>query len=106
MKLNDVVADVRLRHATKISGCREFKARLVARQIVEGDSSKQYSFLWSYGVELRKVSPGNTFKFNINCTTPGLQPRFERCYMCFDETKQALRKSWRPFKGLDGCHLK
>ncbi|XP_058724923.1 uncharacterized protein LOC131596316 [Vicia villosa] len=106
MKLNEVVADVRLKYATEIPGCRAFKARQLARRIVEGDSSKQYSLLWSYGAELRRASSGNTFKLNTMTPAPGLQPRFERCYMCFDGCKKALIKACRPFIGLDGCHLK
>ncbi|CAI8619654.1 unnamed protein product [Vicia faba] len=43
-----------IRYATKIPGCRAFKARQIARQIVEGESSKTFSLLWSYGAELRK----------------------------------------------------
>ncbi|CAI8600765.1 unnamed protein product [Vicia faba] len=57
MKLNGVVSDGRLRFATEITGYRAFKSRKIARQIVEGDSSKQYSLLWSYGIELRMASP-------------------------------------------------
>ncbi|XP_058739575.1 uncharacterized protein LOC131611665 [Vicia villosa] len=102
MKLNEVVADVRLRYSTEITGCRAFKARQLARKVVEGDSAKQYSMLWSYGAELRRASVGNTFKLNIS----GTPPRFERCYMCFDGTKKALKVGCRPFIGLDGCHLK
>ncbi|KAI5396920.1 hypothetical protein KIW84_062946 [Lathyrus oleraceus] len=54
---------------------RAFKAIQIGRQIVEGDSSKQYSLLWSYGAELRRPSLGNIFKLNINRLGPGLQPR-------------------------------
>ncbi|KAI5422925.1 hypothetical protein KIW84_046079 [Lathyrus oleraceus] len=78
MTLNEVVADVRLKYGTDILGYRAFKARQLTRHIVEGDSSKQYNFLWSYGAELRRVSPGNTFKININSPVPGLPPKFER----------------------------
>ncbi|XP_058781151.1 uncharacterized protein LOC131655272 [Vicia villosa] len=106
MKLNEVVADIRQRYSTEIPGCRAFRARQIARQIVEGDSSKQFSMLWSYGAELRRASAGNTFKINTTSFAPGLKPRFERCYISFDGTKKALTKACRPFIGLDGCHLK
>ncbi|CAK8568593.1 unnamed protein product [Lathyrus sativus] len=106
MELNEVVAGVRLKYATEILGCRAFKAKRLARQIVEGDSSKKFSLLWSYGVDLRRASAGNTFKVNIHCRAPGLQPRFKSFYICFDGTKKALIKECRPFIGLDGCHLK
>lgn len=36
MKLNDVVANVRLRYAIQIPGCRDFKTRQFARQVVDG----------------------------------------------------------------------
>lgn len=45
MKLNEVVLDVRLRFSTEITGCKDFKARHLSRQIVKEDSSKQYSLL-------------------------------------------------------------
>lgn len=54
-----MVADVRLRYATEISGCRAFKAKHISKQIFEGDSSELYYLLWSYGAELRRVSPEN-----------------------------------------------
>ncbi|KAI5384574.1 hypothetical protein KIW84_071541 [Lathyrus oleraceus] len=58
MKLNEVVAYVRLRCATEIPYCIAFKARQLARQVVERDYNKKYNLFWSYGVELRTVSPG------------------------------------------------
>ncbi|CAK8575801.1 unnamed protein product [Lathyrus sativus] len=45
MRLSEVVADVKQRYTTKISGCRAFKARHIARHVVEGDYSKQFSLL-------------------------------------------------------------
>ncbi|KAI5446061.1 hypothetical protein KIW84_014053 [Lathyrus oleraceus] len=72
MKLNEVVTNVRLRYVTKVPYCRAFKARKLAREIVEEDSSKQYNLLWSYSSELVGTSPGNTFKININSPVPNL----------------------------------
>lgn len=92
MNLSEVVADVRLRYATEILGCRDFKERQITRHIVEGDSSKKFSLLWSYDAELRRASIGNTFKINTGVPAPGLKPRFERCYMYFDGTNKALKK--------------
>jgi hypothetical protein len=55
---------------------------------------------------LRRASQGNTFKMNIKSLGPGLLPWFERCYMCFDGIKKALKNACRPFIGLDGYHIK
>lgn len=81
MKLNEAVSYVRLRFVIGV-----------------------IDLLWLYVVELRRASPGNTFKLNINRHGSGLQPRFGRCYMCFDGTKKALTLTCRPFIGLDEFH--
>ncbi|MCI67500.1 hypothetical protein A2U01_0088759, partial [Trifolium medium] len=60
MKLTEIVAYIRIKYAVEIPACRAFKARQIARQLVEGDSSKQYSLLWSYSAELKRASSGNT----------------------------------------------
>jgi hypothetical protein len=106
MKLNEIVAEVRTRFSIDIPTGRAFKARQIARRIMEGDASKQYSLLWSYSAELRRVSPGNTCKLEIDRPGPGLQPRFGRYYVCFEGCKTTIKNACRPFIGLDGCHLK
>ena len=105
MKLDQVINEVRTRYSTEIPACRAFRARQIARQLVEGDSSRQYSLLWSYSVELHRASSGNNCKLEIDRPCPGLQPRFGRYYVCFDGCKRAIN-ACRPFIGLDGCHLK
>jgi len=106
MQINDVVDDINQRFSVEIPGTGAFKARKLAVQLVEGDSSKQYSLLWSYSAELRRASNGNNCMLDIE--TPGLilQPRFGRYYICFDGCKKAINNACRPFIGLDGCHLK
>jgi hypothetical protein len=74
MKLTEIVALIRSKYAVEIPACRAFKTR----QLVEGDSSKQYSLLWSYSAELKRASSGNTCKLSIESPGPGLQPRFGR----------------------------
>jgi hypothetical protein len=81
------VANIRSKYAVEIPACRAFKTR----QLVEGDSSKQYSLLWSYSAELKRASSGNTCKLSIESPGPGLQPRFSRYYMCLDGCKKAIK---------------
>jgi hypothetical protein len=96
----------RSQYSIVITGHRAWKAREIARKVVEGDAVKQYSLLWSYSEELRKRGPGNTCKLELDRSGPGLQPRFGRYYLCFAGCKKAIKSSCRPFIGLDGCHLK
>ena len=106
MQINDVVDDINQRFSVEIPGTGAFKARKLAVQLVEGDSSKQYSLLWSYSAELRRASNGNNCMLDIETLGPGLQPSFGRYYICFYGCKKAINNACRPFIGLDGCHLK
>ncbi|KAI5396006.1 hypothetical protein KIW84_062270 [Lathyrus oleraceus] len=96
MKLNEVVADLRLRFAIEIIESRAFKARQLARKVVEGDSAKQYSIIWSYDAELRRESKGNTLKLNII----GLPPWFERFYICFYGTSAGIEEEYPEFEHM------
>jgi len=40
MKLDQVIDEVRTRYSTEIPVCRTFRTRQIARQLVEGDSSR------------------------------------------------------------------
>lgn len=74
VKLNEVVGDIRTQFSTEIYGARAFKERQIAREIVEGDSSKKYSLFWSYSAELRRASSENTCKLELETISPNLEP--------------------------------
>ena len=37
---------------------------------------------------------------------PNTQPKFKRIYVRYNAQKVGFLGGWRPFVGLDGCHLK
>lgn len=104
--LTVIVDEMRIKYATGIKMCTAEKARYLARVVIEGNSSKQYSLLWSYSAELRKVSASDTCKLQLNRPSPELLPRFRRYYMCLDECKKAFSTTCRPFIGVDCDALK
>lgn len=104
--INQVVGEIRTKFSTSITPSRAFKARKMARKIVDGDIEKQYSMIWSYSAELQRACKGNTCKLHLERPVPTLLPKFGRFYVCFDGCKRALKTSYRPFIGVDGCHLK
>lgn len=53
VKLNEVVGEVRTQFSTKITGSIAFKEKQIAKEIVEGNSSRPYSLLWSHSAELK-----------------------------------------------------
>ena len=106
IQLKDIVDDIRRTYATGITMSRAFKARKLAKEVVEGDATKQYTLLWSYAAELRKSSAGNTCKIHLERPAQNLQPRFGRFYMCLEGCRKGFVSACRPFIGVDGCHLK
>ncbi|KAI5393738.1 hypothetical protein KIW84_060739 [Lathyrus oleraceus] len=67
---------------------RAFKAKQLSRKVVEGDSTKKYSMIWSYDAKLRRTSKRNTFKLNI----VGLPPR--KTLDEEDEGKETVKEEW------------
>ncbi|XP_058770844.1 uncharacterized protein LOC131644373 [Vicia villosa] len=97
---------MRQNYSVGITVCRAWKAKLIAKKIIEGDAYKEYANLWRYATELHRVNHENTVKINIERPLPTIQPRFGSFYFCFDGCKKRIINGCRPFIGVDGCHLK
>ncbi|XP_058779616.1 uncharacterized protein LOC131653480 [Vicia villosa] len=106
LRICDIIQDMRQNYGVGITVGRAWKAKMIARQMIEGDADKQYSNLWRYAAELHRVSAGNTVKINIERPSPSIQPRFGSFYFCFEGCKKGFINGCRPFIGVDGCHLK
>ncbi|XP_050877691.1 uncharacterized protein LOC127081480 [Lathyrus oleraceus] len=90
----------------KMMIAKAWRAKLIAKKIIEGDADNQYASIWRYAEELRRVNHGNTVKINVERPSPSIQPRFGSFYFCFDGCKKGFIHGCRPFVGVDGCHLK
>ena len=69
---------------------RAWKAKQIAKAVVEGDASRQYSMLWRYAAELKRVCPGNNCKINMERPAPTLQPRFVSTYALMGVNRDSL----------------
>jgi len=106
MRVKDIMKDLRRTHSVDVSFHVAWKAKKMAKEIIEGDAKKQYTLLWRYAAELHRVSLGNTLKINVERTLLTNQPRFNKFYFCFEGCKKGFLTGCRPFIGVDGCHLK
>lgn len=97
---------MRKNYSVGITPSRAWKAKEIAKGIVEGDIGRQFAMIWSYAAELGRVCPGNTFKINVEKPNQSILPRFGSFYFCFDGCKRGFVDGCRPFIGVDGCHLK
>ena len=106
MSANEIMDDIKKSHNIEISPWTALQAKHRALDVLEGDATKQYSLLFDYMAELRRVGSGTTCKIKFSEPIPNFQPRFEIFYMCLDGCKKGFLGGCRPFIVVDGCHLK
>uniref|UniRef100_A0A2N9J841 CCHC-type domain-containing protein n=1 Tax=Fagus sylvatica TaxID=28930 RepID=A0A2N9J841_FAGSY len=85
---------------------KTYRAKRVAKQLIDGSCKEQYAQLGDYSEELIRSNPGSNSIIHTERPQPHLQPRFGRFYVCLDACKRGFLAGCRPFIGLDGCHLK
>ncbi|XP_058765869.1 uncharacterized protein LOC131639388 [Vicia villosa] len=106
VKIADIIQDIRKTYSVGITPSRAWKAKEIAKGIVEGDAVRQYAMVWRYAAELKRACAGNAVKINVERPIPSIQPRFGAFYFCLDGCKRGFIQGCRPFIGVDGCHLK
>ncbi|XP_058769641.1 uncharacterized protein LOC131643444 [Vicia villosa] len=106
VKIDDIIQDIRKTYSIGITPSRAWKAKEIAKGIVEGGDVRQYAMVWRYAAELKRACAGNTVKINVERPIPSIQPRFGAFYFCLDGCKRGFIQGCRPFIGVDGCHLK
>ncbi|XP_058784822.1 uncharacterized protein LOC131659682 [Vicia villosa] len=100
VRITDIIQDLRQNFSVGITVARAWKAKLIAKRILEGDADRQYANLRRYASELHRVNPGNTGSITVNRPIPSIQPRFGSFYFCFDGCKKGFTNGCRPFVGV------
>ncbi|CAI8614483.1 unnamed protein product [Vicia faba] len=72
VKICDIMQDMRQHYYAGITVTRAWKAKLIAKNIIEGDADKQYANLWRNVAEFRKVNIGNIMKINVDRPNPSI----------------------------------
>lgn len=98
--------DARFKYGIGISLVVAWKARMLARGILDGDAIRQYLYLKTYGDELKHTCVGNSYKLILKRPQGLFLLRFRSFYTCLEGCKLEFKKACRPIIGLDGCHLK
>jgi len=77
------------RYEIGISRTKAYRARAKAKQLVQGDHSKQYEELMDYVLELQDKNPGTTVKIDVELGTNSKDTSrvFKRIYVCFGALK-------------------
>ncbi|KAI5401417.1 hypothetical protein KIW84_066040 [Lathyrus oleraceus] len=75
VRIRDIIQDMRQTYSVGITVAKAWRAKLIAKKIIEGDADNQYASIWRYAEELRRVNHGNTVKINVERPSPSIQPR-------------------------------
>ncbi|KAH1261690.1 hypothetical protein GmHk_02G004497 [Glycine max] len=97
---------VRLKYGIDITLVVAWKAKMIAKEIVDRDAIRQYCYLEAYDEELKHVCARNNYKLILDRPLGLLLPRFGSFYMCLEASKLSFKRACRPIIALDKCHLK
>ena len=104
--ISDMLREINEQFAITVSRNVCYKARFVARRMLEGSLNEHYHLLPTYVAKLRSAYPGSTFEMMLDRVSPNLDIIFRRLYICFKPLAEGFVNGCRRFIGLDGCFLK
>ncbi|XP_022899235.1 uncharacterized protein LOC111412531 [Olea europaea var. sylvestris] len=77
-----------------------WRARRLAKILIEGSKEHQFGLLWSFAHETLRSNPGST------CIVTTHESKFQGIYLCLEACKRGFMSGCRQLLGLDGCFLK
>ena len=83
-----------------------YRARTIARTLIEGTTAEQYAHLRDYCAKLLRSNPGLTVLIKCTMDGPNSKPCFERIYICLAALKEGWIGGCRWIISLDGCFIK
>ncbi|XP_058753673.1 uncharacterized protein LOC131626849 [Vicia villosa] len=108
LKVKDIKEKALRKWNVGINKTKAIRARVAARDKVDGSFLGDYNRIYDYCHELLKANQGSTIKMNVDPVPEGVddqRPYFKRLYICYAACKESFKLS-RHVIGLDGCFLK
>ena len=105
LKLKDMISDIKRKYRCVVSIGQVRRAKLWAKELIEGKLTEHYGRVWDYADELLRSNPGSTCKVGVTSNPDG-KNYFSRFYICFKSLSECWKRGCRRVIGLDGCFLK
>lgn len=90
----------------EVSVSQVYRAKTIAKEMIEGHYKEQYAKLEDYCAELKRKNPGSTVLLETTPHEEDGRPVFERIYICLEPCRRGWMAGCRPLIGMDGCFLK
>nr|KAJ0191578.1 hypothetical protein LSAT_V11C800439610 [Lactuca sativa] len=104
MTLTEMMKDVLRMISVDVSKGQCHRARINAREMIEGKLEEHYAKVWDYTAEILRSNPRGTCKVGVDSNASGMN-YFKRFYVCLKDFKDGWNKGCRHVIGLDGCFL-
>ncbi|XP_078438612.1 uncharacterized protein LOC144709082 [Wolffia australiana] len=105
-KVVDMLRELQEKYGVIVSRPTCYKARSLARKMLQGSLNEHYHMLPCYVAELRKVNMSSTFQLEVEHDIHHSLTRFKRLYICLESLVRGFPEGCRLVLGLDGCFLK
>ncbi|CAL5186268.1 unnamed protein product [Lathyrus oleraceus] len=108
MKVKDIKKKALRKWNVWVNKTKIIRARLVARDKVDGSFLGDCTRIYDYYHELLRVDPGSTVKLNVEPIQEGVRdqiPFFRRLCICYASCEESF-KLCRHVIGINGCFLK
>ncbi|KAF8400180.1 hypothetical protein HHK36_013476 [Tetracentron sinense] len=106
MKIDGIRSEIRETYGIETSKWQLYRARVKARDEIEGNHGKSYNKMPVYAEVVRETNSSSLVKIEYDRLNLNVNPKFKRFFICFEAMKNGFLEGCRPFIGLDGCHLK
>ena len=83
-----------------------YRSRKAARGLIIGNEEAQYGLLKDYAKMIRRTDVGSKVILQTEKENENAESKFKRMYIRYNAQKVGFLGGFRPFVGLDGCHLK
>ncbi|CAN1228679.1 hypothetical protein LINGRAPRIM_LOCUS1312 [Linum grandiflorum] len=83
-----------------------YRAKLIAKRMLEGSLSESYGKLRSYILELKRADPGGRFIVEVDLVPGKEHVLFKRFFVGFSGLRDGFLNGCRRMFGIDGCFLK
>ncbi|XP_039682969.1 uncharacterized protein [Medicago truncatula] len=96
MSVQEVFNEMVVNYGVGITMDRAWRARKIAKSIIEGDADKQYAMIKRYAAELKRVCRDNNVKINVAGPSATIQPRVHICLhtLCWSGWLSLENKIW------------
>jgi len=98
--------DVKRKWNVDVTPRQLYRARVKAKEQVEGKHKEQYKRLCDYCATVRQMNRGSTLLMKVERPTLDVPPTFQRLYMSLVACNEGFKRACRPVIGVDGCFLK